>query len=72
MKKKNKNGLRKEYDLRRIKGGVKGKHSAQYRSGTNLVHLDPDVAKVFENERSVNRALRSLIKLGKARMAPSH
>lgn len=70
MKKKN-NGLRKEYALRRIKGGVKVKHSAQYRSGMNLVLLDPDVAKVFENERSVNWALRSLIKLGKTWMAPS-
>ncbi len=72
MKKKNKNGLREEYDFCRLKGGVKGKYSAQYRSGTNLIHLDPDVARVFGNDLSVNQALRSLIKLAKSHLTHSH
>jgi hypothetical protein len=32
-------------------------------SGTNLVLLSPDVAKVFLTEEAVNEALRSLISL---------
>jgi hypothetical protein len=72
MKKKTKNGLRPEYDFRQLKGGVKGKYATQFRSGTNLIHLDPDVAKVFENEKSVNQALRSLIKLTKAKAIHAH
>jgi hypothetical protein len=72
MKKKSENDLRREYDLSRLKNGVRGKYAAQYRSGTNLVHLDPDVARVFESEESVNTALRSLIKLAKNQLAHSH
>lgn len=72
MKRKDKNGLRPEYDLAHLKGGVRGKYAARYRSGTNLIHLDPDVARVFESEESVNKALRSLIKLAKNQLAHSH
>jgi len=71
MKKKD-NGLRAEYDFHRLKGGVKAKYAAQYRSGTNLVHLDPDVARVFGNAQSVNQTLRSLIKIAKTEAAHSH
>lgn len=41
--------------------GVRGKHLKAYRSGTNLVLLNDDVARVFPTEESVNKALRSLI-----------
>ena len=51
--------MRPEYDLR---GGVRGKYYQQYREGTNVVLLDSDVAAVFRNSESVNRALRVLIK----------
>jgi len=51
--------MRPEYDLR---GGVRGKYFQQYREGTNLVLLDPDVAAVFRDSESVNQALRVLIK----------
>lgn len=40
--------------------GVRGKYVSRYRHGTNVVVLDPDVAKVFPNSRSVNKALREL------------
>jgi hypothetical protein len=60
--------LRPEYDLRELlKGGVRGKYAKRYRSGTNLVLLEPDVAKVFSSERSVNEALRLVIRLTKIR-----
>jgi hypothetical protein len=40
---------------------VRGKHYKQYRRGSNLVLLDPDVAKAFPTQDAVNDALRSLI-----------
>jgi hypothetical protein len=36
---------------------------ARYRAGTNLVLLDPDVAKAFPDEDAVNEALRLVIRL---------
>jgi len=57
--------LRPEYDLRELlKGGVRGKYVGRYRAGTNLVLLDPDVAKAFPDEATVNDALRLVIQLG--------
>ncbi|MGA2914667.1 MAG: hypothetical protein ABSE89_01420 [Sedimentisphaerales bacterium] len=55
--------MRKEYDFSK---GVRGKYAARYRAGTNIVLLDPDVAKVFKTPRSVNQALRSLTHIIKA------
>ena len=52
--------LRPEYDLARLKGGVRGKYHKQATAGTNLVLLDPDVARAFPDSSSVNRALRLL------------
>jgi hypothetical protein len=58
--------LRPEYDLKSLlKDGVRGKYAAQYNSGSNLVLLEPDVAKAFPNEKAVNEALRLVIKLAK-------
>ena len=55
-----KNDLRPEYDF---SGGVRGKHYKAFREGTNLVLLDPDIAKVFKDSEAVNHALRLLIEL---------
>lgn len=52
--------MRPEYDF---SGGVRGKHHEAYRQGTNVVFLDPEVARVFRDSESVNRALRLLIKV---------
>jgi hypothetical protein len=57
--------LRREYDLSKRKGGLRGKYIARYRAGTNLVLLSPDVAKYFPDEQSVNSALRALIHAAK-------
>jgi len=54
--------LRREYDFARMKDGVRGKHAKAYREGTNLVLLAPDVAKQFPDGRSVNEALRILMR----------
>ena len=47
--------MRPEYDLR---GGVRGKYYERYKAGTNVVLLEPDVAKVFRDSATVNEALR--------------
>ena len=69
-KRKQQDELRRDYDLSRLKGGVRGKYTARYRAGTNLVLLSPDVAEHFPDDRSVNAALRRLIRgSGKGRSA---
>jgi hypothetical protein len=50
--------MRPEYDFA---GGVRGKYSARYRKGMNIVLLDRDVASVFLNSAAVNKALRALL-----------
>jgi len=56
--------LRPEYDMHELlKGEVRGKYVARYRAGTNLVLLEPDVAKAFPDEAAVNEALRLVIRL---------
>lgn len=54
---------RPEYDLSKLKGRVRGKHYKSAQTGTNLVLLEPDVAKVFPDASSVNEALRMLAKV---------
>ena len=55
--------LRPEYKREELGVGVRGKYFKEYRKGTNLILLSPDVAKVFSTEEAVNQALRSLISL---------
>jgi hypothetical protein len=55
--------LRPEYDFANMQGGVRGKYVQRYRSGTNLVLLDPDIAKAFPTDASVNEALRLLLQI---------
>jgi hypothetical protein len=50
--------MRPEYDLR---GGVRGKYYERYKQGTNVVLLEPDVAKVFRDSATVNKALRQYL-----------
>lgn len=59
--------MRPEYDF---STGVRGKHYEQYKAGTNVVFLDPDIAKVFKDSASVNRALRLLLELAKSQLPP--
>ena len=52
--------MRKEYDFR---DAVIGKYARRYAEGTNMVLLDPDVADMFPDSKSVNDALRSLMRI---------
>ena len=56
--------MRPQYDF---SAGVRGKYSARYREGTNVIVLDPDVARRFKDSKAVNRALRSLLEAGPSR-----
>jgi hypothetical protein len=55
-----------EYDFRTMEGGVRGKHAAAYRQHSNLIRLDPDIAKAFKTDQSVNEALRAVLKAAAA------
>jgi hypothetical protein len=49
-----------EYDF---SSGVRGKYARRYVEGTNVVLLSPDVAEVFPDAESVNRAPRALAEI---------
>ncbi|MCX5855458.1 MAG: hypothetical protein WCH07_09035 [Deltaproteobacteria bacterium] len=55
--------LRPEYRREDMGQGIRGKYYESYQKGTNLVLINPDVAKVFPTEAAVNEALMSLIKV---------
>jgi hypothetical protein len=61
--------LQPEYDFTQFEGGVRGKYVDRYRAGTNLVRLDPDVAKSFPTENAVNEALRLLMQIAQRQPA---
>jgi hypothetical protein len=52
--------MREEYDFG---GGVRGKYAARFATGSNIVVLDEDVARVFPDSASVNAALRELARI---------
>jgi len=48
----------KRADFRKL---VRGKYANRIQRSTNVIVLDPQVAKVFPNDEAVNNALRELI-----------
>jgi hypothetical protein len=52
--------MRDEYDFT---GAIRGKYAKKFSRGTNIVVLDPDVAKVFHNSKEVNEILRTISRL---------
>ena len=55
-----KDTMRAEYDFSK---GVRGKHAAKYAEGTNVVVLEPDVAREFRTTEQVNETLRAVSKM---------
>jgi hypothetical protein len=53
--------MRDEYREDLIKSGVRGKYAKNYREGTNVVLIDPDLHKIFPDSDAVNRALRDYL-----------
>ena len=52
--------MRNHYDFSR---GVRGKYARRYAEGTNVVVLDPDVARLFPNGAAVNETLRAVAEI---------
>ena len=59
-------GMRKEYDLT---GGVRGKYARRFARHANVVVLSPDVSEAFPDSKSVNDALRLLMRLARRRVS---
>jgi hypothetical protein len=57
--KTNQNGMREDYNFSHAQ---RGRYTRRYSEGTNVVVLEPDVAKVFSNSKKVNASLRKLIR----------
>ncbi len=57
-----------EYDFSR---GVRGKYADRFAKETIMVVLDPDVAAIFPDRKSVNTALRALSRVVRDRQRAS-
>ena len=58
--------MRPSYKRSDFKKIERGKYAARLRKSTNIIVLDPEVAKVFPNNEAVNNALRGLIDVARA------
>ena len=65
IKKQNNYDLREEYDLSKMTVLPKGRFDPKHRIGSNVVVLEPDLAKAFPTDEAVNEALRLLVKASK-------
>lgn len=58
--------LDRKFTLETMQGkGVRGKYFAKVSKGSNVVKLDPEIAKVFPSSDAVNAALASVIEISK-------
>ena len=57
----NSDELKPEYDLKNLGQGVREKYYDEYKKGTNVVVIDPDLTDTFPNTQAVNDALRQLL-----------
>ena len=62
--------LRSEYKRGDLGPIVRGKYARRMTVESNVVVIDPAVAKAFPNEASVNAALRGLLELAKSSTRP--
>ena len=54
--------MRREYDF---SDGERGRYARRIRGGARTVLLEPEVARVFPDSRSVNRALRLIAEIAR-------
>jgi hypothetical protein len=62
--------LRPEYKRSDFGALVRGKYAARLTEESNVVVLEPEVAKIFPNDKAVNEALRGLIKIAESSPRP--
>lgn len=60
--------LRPEYDLTKLGKPVRGKYVKRLGESKHLVVIEPDAARQFPDAKSVNEALRRIIKRPKHRV----
>ena len=61
----------RKFTLETLQGkGVRGKYFAKVSKGSNVVKLDPEIAKVFTSADAVNAALASVIEIAKLTNMP--
>lgn len=53
--------LREEYDLAQLPVMPRGRYAPERRIGTNLIVLEPDLARAFPSDAAVNKALRLVL-----------
>jgi len=62
MKKPNEDyELQDEYDLSQMPIMPKGRYAPERRIGSNVIVLEPDLARVFPTDEAVNKALRLIL-----------
>ena len=68
----NSDELRPEYRREDFGPMERGKYAKRVRESSNVVVLDPEIARAFPNSQAVNDALRGLLELAKtsARLTP--
>lgn len=64
--------LRAEYQRSDFGDLKRGKYAARILEESNVVVLDPDIAAAFPNDKSVNEALRGLLKIIQATHTTRH
>ncbi len=57
---------RQEYTRADFGKIVRGKYAERIRTSTNVVVLDPQIARAFPNDDAVNAALREVIKAARS------
>ena len=65
IKKQDDYELQKEYDFSKMAIMPKGRFDPKRRIGTNVIVLEPEIAKAFPNDEAVNEALRLVLKASK-------
>jgi hypothetical protein len=65
LKKQDDYELREEYDLSTMTVLPKGGFDPKRRIRSNVVVLEPEIAKAFPNDKAVNEALRLILKATK-------
>jgi len=53
--------LQEEYDLSQLPIMPKGRYAPERRVGSNVVVLEPDLARAFPTDEAVNKALRLIL-----------
>jgi len=58
--------MRAEYRRDDLGKGVRGKHFTDFKKGSNLVLLTPELSKIFPTNEAVNAALSALVGIARS------